>query len=172
MEKLEYTLPKKAQSIIEELAKNEMNQFSFKTYLSNCCLSKGYVNAAKYYLDDAREEYGHYLKWRNFLSGRNVEAEVYAIEQPVIKGENLTDFVRADYQTELDATMKYDEASRAMANIDTLTYLEVLDFMRVQKYALDKCNEKWLVVAKLKEDEDMFETDKMLFGSTPEAISC
>lgn len=169
MENITFKLPEKAKEIIESLAKNELNQQNFLSYLASCCTFAGYIDAANYFHNESRHERDHFQRLCEFLQGRGIEAEMPSVEKPKIEFSDLKSGIKAAFLMEIEATKLYDQAYKDMRDIDSLAYIELQGMLGSQQYALKKYGEMWTIFKQLEGFEDQREAEVSYFASNCES---
>lgn len=164
MKTISYALPEKARKIWEELAQLELNQSSFFSYLSFCLMNLGYENAARKFFDEANEERVHFKMIVDFLQLRGVKMEVPAIAAPSVEITDLKGGIKMAFETEISVTEKYAEFFELMRDIDSMSYIELEEFMGIQKRAIQQYQDAWTIFSKLEGYEDQKEQEVLYYG--------
>jgi ferritin len=113
-----------------EMAKAINDQISFEASSMNAyisigswCERIGYDGSAAFFFEQAKEEYGHMLKFLHYLNGVGAEAVIPGIEKPPGNFESLESTFQFGLKSEQTVTKSiYDLVDMAEKEKDRFTY--------------------------------------------------
>jgi ferritin len=110
--------------------KDEYTAHKFYRTLANWCDNKGYLNAAKYYANEAEQELVHAQKLQKFLNDWGISYQMPTVAD-TFEIASLPDGLRKQYKLESDLYIKYN-SDAVNSDTEVSTYQLFLGMVQIQ----------------------------------------